>query len=279
MRLSLIVVVFFLIGCEIQERSKVESNEARIESDAANTNRTQEYLMASTLFVQQSAEYRALCFQAFRAAEMQLRNVLADSPRKPAIVLDLDETVLDNSAYSAWQVSTGNPYSSETWAVWTEMAVAPEVPGAGDFLRYADRVGVTLFFVSNRDTSALEPTMKNLRDLNIPQVNESQFLLKTNTSAKEERRKAIVDAGYEIVMLIGDNLGDFHEQWDKRSINTRRALAEEERELFGTRYIVLPNPIYGTWEGALYQYDRSFSDAERDSIRHALLEPANISSK
>lgn len=268
-----LAVSLFFSGCtDFSQKQDEESATARFEN-------TQNYLMASTLFVQQSAEYRALCYQAFRSAEIQLRNVLADSPRRPAIVLDLDETVLDNSAYSAWQVATGNPYSSETWAVWTEMAIAPEVPGAGDFLRYADRVGVTLFYVSNRDSSALEPTMKNLRDLNIPQVKESQFMLKTNTSGKEERRKAIVDAGYEIVMLIGDNLGDFHEQWDKRSINTRRALAEEERELFGTRYIVLPNPIYGTWEGALYQYDRSFSDAERDSIRNSLLEPANISRK
>jgi len=118
--------------------------------------------------------------------------------------------------------------------------------------------------------------MKNMLDLNIPQVNENQFMLKTSTSGKEDRRQAIVDAGYEIVMLIGDNLGDFHEHWDKRSINTRRALVEEERQLFGTQYIVLPNPIYGTWEGALYQYDRSFSDSERDSIRQALLKPANI---
>lgn len=265
MRKGVLYFGILLVGCNCVETPQAETQ---------STPRTQEYLTASTLFVQQSAEYRALCYQAYTAAEDQLLEILERNPEKPAVVLDLDETVLDNSAYTAWQVINDQPYSTDTWALWTDLGEAPEVPGVGRFLRLADSLGVTLFYISNRDSAALQPTIDNMRKLNHPQLDSSQFYLKTTTSDKTERRKAVEEKGHEIVMLIGDNLGDFHEQWDKKSVEERKSLTEESSEHFGRKYIVLPNPIYGTWEGALFEYNRNFNEAQKDSIRRNWMDPA-----
>lgn len=266
MQKGFLFIAVFLVGCNCVEAPETDREPAAL--------RSQEYLTASTLFVQQSAEYRALCYQAFAAAEFQLMELMKDEPKNPAVVLDLDETVLDNSAYTAWQVVNDHPYSTETWALWTDKADAPEVPGVGDFLSLADSLGVTLYYISNRDTSALIPTIDNMRNLNLPQLSPSHFYLKTTTSDKAERRRAVEEAGHEIVMLIGDNLGDFHEKWDKKSVKERRSLTENARDQFGKKYIVLPNPIYGTWEGALFEYNRNFNEAQKDSIRRSWLDPA-----
>jgi len=156
--------------------------------------------------------------------------------------------------------------------------VAREVPGAGEFLRYADSLGVTIFYISNRDSAALKPTIKNMAELNLPQLKEEQFMLKTTTSGKGERRAKVAEMGYEIVMLIGDNLGDFDERWDKQSNGKRGEIKFADRTRFGVEYIVLPNPIYGTWEGEIYQFKRDWADDELDSLRHSALLPAPIGS-
>jgi 5'-nucleotidase (lipoprotein e(P4) family) len=237
---------------------------------------SQEYLVAGTLFTQQAAEYRALCYQAYSLAEMRLLEILKSKPVKPAVVLDLDETVLDNSAFTAWQIASDTPFSEDDWAIWTDLAVAPEVPGVTRFLKLADSLGVTLFYVSNRDSAALHPTIKNMQNLGLPQLGEEHFMLKTTTSGKESRRQAVRDAGYNIVLLIGDNLGDFHHRWDKQQNSARKHWADSLKAEFGQNFIVLPNTLYGTWEGAIYNFDWDLSNEQRDSLRKAALEPAAI---
>jgi len=263
----LIFMVFILSACSEKENQPI--------SDSNPVN-SQEYLVAGTIFTQQAAEYRALCYQAYNLAEMRLLEIIKSNPEKPAVVLDLDETVLDNSSFTAWQITSDTPFSEDDWAIWTDMAVAPEVPGATRFLKFADSLGVTLFYVSNRDSSALQPTIKNMQDLGIPQLGEEHFMLKTTTSGKESRRQAVRDAGHNIVMLIGDNLGDFHHRWDKQQNPVRKHWVDSLYSEFGQNFIVLPNTLYGTWEGALYNFDWSLSNEQRDSLRKAGLEPAEI---
>lgn len=257
-----------LSACQPQSEEITKAQEPQIPS--------QEYLVAATLWVQHSAEYRALCYQAYEWAGLRLHSILQNAPSQPAVILDLDETVLDNSAFTGWQIENDEPFSYDSWAKWTAFAEALEVPGAGDFLRLADSLGVTLFYVSNRDTSALQETIQNMERFNMPQLKPEHFLLKTNTSGKEDRRAEIEGRGYEVVLLIGDNLGDFHEKWDKADTATRQRLTNESRSRFGQDYIVLPNPIYGTWEGALYNFDRSLNDSERDAHRKKALRVAPL---
>ncbi len=266
------IVVMLFAACQPQNNA-VQENASQTQPVAEEN--SQDYLMAATLFVQRAAEYQALCYQAYATATFRLQQSFKEV-ENPAVILDLDETVLDNSPYSGWQVMNNQPYSADTWAKWTDLAAAGEVPGAGAFLRFADSLGVTMFYVSNRDTAALEPTIRNMSDLNMPQLDHKHFLLMTNTSGKKERRQEVQDRGYNVVMLIGDNLGDFHEKWDKQEDNTRGVITENDRKKFGLEYIVLPNPIYGTWEGDIYEFNRSLNDAQRDSIRREVLKVAPI---
>lgn len=248
---------------------------------ADTTLNNQQYLLAATLFVQQSAEYNALCYQAYNIAKERITERLVNtrSGDKPlAVVLDLDETVLDNSAYTAWQIVNNRPFSYETWARWTALGAAPEVPGAGDFLNFANDQGVSLFYVSNRDTAALMPTMENMLQLGHPQIEAEHFLLKTSTSDKTDRRSEIEKLGYDVIMFIGDNLGDFDARYDRQSNDHRRSLTEKDRNLFGINWIVLPNPLYGTWEGAIYNFDRDLSETEKTNLRmKALISDQRIS--
>jgi len=237
---------------------------------------TQEYLVGATLYTQQAAEYRALCYQAYNLAELRLLEALRSNPTRPAVILDLDETVLDNSAYTGWQIAADQPYSPETWARWTELAAAPLVPGAARFLHLADSLGVTLFYVSNRLSGEGPATKRNMLAHNLPQLSPDHFLLKTGSSDKTERRAAITAQGYNVLLLIGDNLGDFDGLWDKQPNDTRNAAADSLRAEFGKRFIVLPNAIYGTWEGAIYQFNWSASPAERDSLRKAALKAVEL---
>lgn len=244
-----------------------------------NTTTEQAYLLGSTLWVQQSAEYQALCIQAYALATERISQrceTREDLSTPLAVVFDLDETVLDNSAYTAWQVANGLAFSNETWALWTDLAAAPAVPGAVEFMNFADSLGVALFYISNRDVSALLPTQKNMRELGIPQTEDHRFLLKTTSSDKTSRRDSVRALGFEIALLIGDNLGDFDGKYDKASVAERAQYVNDDRERFADRYIVLPNPLYGTWEGALYNYDRELTEEQREELRRTQLKPADI---
>jgi 5'-nucleotidase (lipoprotein e(P4) family) len=261
------LATYFLFGCQPV---------ATEDNDNLTTSNSQEYLVASTLFTQQSAEYRALCYQAYSLAEMRLEQLKDSLPARAAVVLDLDETVLDNSPYTAWQIKSGNPYTKETWAKWVEMAEAEAVPGVKQFLSFADGLGIELYYVSNRDTSGLNATMQNMEKLGLPQVEKNHFFLKTTTSNKNPRRDSIAEMGANVVLYIGDNLGDFKHLFDDQPNQNRKKAIDQLKNEVGTRFIILPNTLYGEWEGAVYNFDWSLSDQQRDSARKANLVPADV---
>jgi 5'-nucleotidase (lipoprotein e(P4) family) len=238
---------------------------------------SQVHLLQSTLFVQQAAEYDALCYQAYEVARQRLLNIINSGVEKPAVVLDLDETVLDNSPYTAWQITSNQTFTPETWAKWVDLAEAEAVPGAAAFLHFADSLGAAIFYISNRDENQLDATILNMKKLRLPQSTPSQFLLKQATSDKSSRREAVKSRGHDIVMLIGDNLGDFSEKWDKpATTEDRKSDVSAQRSAFGNTFIVLPNPVYGTWEGAMQGYRRDYSPSQLDSLRRSALRPAKI---
>lgn len=265
---SLLALIF--IGC-------TQRNDENTGEEAAS--KAHDYLTASTLWVQTSAEYKALCYQAYALATDLITERCAergDGDAPIAVVFDLDETVLDNSAYTGWQITNDQAFTPESWAKWTDLAAAPAVPGAVEFTRYADSLGVALFFISNRDVSALESTQRNMVQLGIPQTGADHFYLKTNTSDKTVRRDSVTALGYEIALFIGDALGDFDGKYDKASVAERARGVSTDRSLFGARYIILPNPVYGTWEAALYDYNRELSLPERRQLRENSLISAPI---
>ncbi len=222
----------------------------------------------AVMWYQRAAECRALYYQAFNLAHDRLNQILsADTTgRKMAVVVDIDETVLSNSPWQAYSILKDAPYP-EGWDDWIKSAGADPTPGAVDFLKYAVSHGVNVYYISNRKEDNLQPTIKNLKKWNFPEADVSHVLLKTTTSDKTERRFN-VEKTREIVLMMGDNLGDFQQLFQGKGSEERNALVNQNESKFGRRFIMLPNPMYGEWEGAIYQYHygKTASDKMNDRL-------------
>lgn len=230
-----------------------------------------EYMTLATLWVQNSAEYRALTYQAYNIARERLESYSDNQIReqKLAVVLDLDETVLDNSPYQAKMIRTGLSYHPDTWADWVKMRRARAVPGAKEFLEYAHARGFELIYISNRAMRHMEDTYQNLIELGIP-VKRENMSLRTTQMGKDNRRAHFEDR-YEIALLIGDVMTDFSDVFEDKSTNERHILTDQYAKEFGRRFIILPNPMYGEWERALYGHDRDLSNSEKAKRRRRAL--------
>ncbi|PLW95491.1 MAG: 5'-nucleotidase, lipoprotein e(P4) family [Marinilabiliales bacterium] len=229
------------------------------------------YMQLAISWYQTAAETRALCYQAFNAARMSLDLTLqtAATDKPLAIVFDIDETLLDNSPYQAACVHTGIAYP-DYWKEWIQSVQCEPVPGAVEFVQYADSRGVDVFYVSNRKMHNLDATIENMNKYEFPQVEKSHIMLRETTSNKTPRREKIAET-HNIIMLVGDNLGDFNEEASKKSIEERFAVADKYQNQYGRTYIVLPNPMYGDWEGAMYNFDYSLSPEEKDELRNKVM--------
>jgi 5'-nucleotidase (lipoprotein e(P4) family) len=212
-------------------------------------------LLMATLYNYYAAEYQALCYQAYNVGKERLTQLRNRYPHKKnmAVVVDIDETVLNNSPYQALTIEKNSHYP-QCWDSWCKQAAARPVPGAVAFLRYADSLGFQVFYVTNRSDKLKAPTMKNLKAAGFPQVKVSHLYMKTNTGDKEPRRQEI-EKNYDIVLLAGDNLGDFYEASAKYPERNRKV--ENIQKEFGEKYLVLPNAMYGTWPAALKLYGKN----------------------
>lgn len=219
----------------------------------------------AVLWTQTALEYEASALQAYRLAQMQLDAALADpgwtaaieqqgdaSKLPPAVILDVDETVLDNSYYQARMIRDNTTFAASTWDPWVEEARATAIPGAVEFTRYAAGKGVTVFYVTNRTANLEAATRKNLAAEHFPLSADLDTVLvrgerpEWSASAKGPRR-AFVASQYRILMLVGDDLGDFVVDAAGTPAE-RRARAAAQSEWWGRRWIMLPNPTYGSWE-------------------------------
>jgi acid phosphatase len=248
----------------------------------------------AVLWVQRSAEYRALAMQSYRAAADHLDAALAEThwdalvPEErdnaeataglpPAVILDVDETVLDNSPYQARLVRDGLEYDEVTWAAWVAEKKARAVPGVVEFAKAAQAKGVTLLYLSNRAEHLQDATLANLRAEGLPVKDDSVFLglgifvegCEQNGSEKLCRRR-LAGRQYRVLMQFGDQLGDFAEIV-ANTPQARAELLEAHRDWFGERWWMLPNPTYGSWEPAVFNnaWDQP-REARRQAKREAL---------
>jgi 5'-nucleotidase (lipoprotein e(P4) family) len=239
------------------------------EQQQANT-----YIEAATLYQQASGEARALEYQTYLLARMLLDRDLHNRRIKMqrAIIVDVDETILDNSRYQGMLIKRGVNYP-EGWTDWCNRAEATPIPGALDFLKYAHSRGVRVFYITNRKIAEKDGTARNLKSLGFPEVNDETLLVRTDTESdtKEPRRRSVA-ARYHIVLLMGDNLNDFSDVFEKsKTVAARLEATEKNRLQFGTHFIVLPNAMYGDWENAVYDYNLKLSSEEKQAKRRALL--------
>ena len=250
-------------------------------AEAEKNSSLREHSVQSVLWQQTAGEYRALCYQAYNMAQHQLEECIANNPtnQRLAIITDLDETVLDNSPYNAMMIEKDVEYSSDTWKEWGERIAANPVPGAVEFFKQAEAMSVEVFYISNRVENQLEETMKNMELLGMPYLDEDHFFLKTTTSGKEERRQMISDE-FRIIMLMGDNLSDFNQVFDKKGTAERNTLADSLQVEFGRKYIVFPNVMYGDWETkGVYEGKYDWTAEEKDFLRKSKIQGYEYMSK
>jgi acid phosphatase len=219
-------------------------------------------------WMQNAAEYRMSARQAFRLATLQLDKGLSDlswtadlvqrdtggyQSKTPAIILDVDETVLNNSAYSARGIVNEESYSTPTWTAWAAEEKAGAIPGALEFIQYARSKHVRVFYVTNRKDDVKQATINNLRALDFPASED--YILTCDASDGRPRdkisRRAFVAENHRILLLIGDNMGDFCADMDTTNQQERNELAAQREDMLGSRWIILPNAMYGGWDRAL----------------------------
>jgi len=238
----------------------------------------------ATLWMQASAEYEASVRGIFAQARRQLDVALITSDwdalpanernlgsgfedLPPAIIVDLDETMIDNSPFQARNIRDDEVYGSARWLAWSEERRALALPGAREFARYAADRGVSVFYVSNRKHATEHTsTIDNLLTLGFPLPDDrSTLLLKGDPRAPvdpKSARRGVVGAGHRVLLMLGDQLGDFVDPPEDRA--GRQAAMAAHAGWWGERWFMLPNPAYGDWEvGLSLACDPALAAADR----------------
>lgn len=275
-----------LVAASLVACTAAPSRPAAPETEAAVATPAHDNLNA-TLWMQTAAEYEAAVRGVYASARRSLDLALEDhswnalpqgefatgfEAKPAAIIVDADETFIDNSAYQARGVIEERGYTRESWLAWVKAEAARALPGAVEFARYADSRGVTIFYVTNRDApDELAATVANLRKLGFPvAADASNVMLRGDARApaheKGERRR-LIDRDYRVVLMLGDNLGDFLDGINTDAA-TRQTLMAPYADWWGVRWFMLPNPSYGSWQNAVLR------GCEKDTHPRACLRSA-----
>lgn len=256
-RLLLFLPVIFA-ACSSSKQAKTVSSSSNVVVDGK---------LWASVYQQKAAEYKALCFQAYNIAQWRLDQSLQAAGKPKAVVTDIDETFLDNSPYAAKQSLNGKDYDAASWSEWTALGQADTLAGALGFFKYAASKNVEVFYITNREEKERAGTLKNLQKFGFPYADDAHLVMRQpgSSSSKESRRQTLLQT-HDIILLLGDNLGDFSALFDKKNLDERNANTARSAGEFGKRFIVLPNPSYGDWEGALYKYNYKLTTAQKDSV-------------
>lgn len=244
--------------------------------------------MNAVLWMQTAAEYHGNSLVVYQSAAAKLVQVIAATDRTAAveqgemeqcipghacpgaamqkmpaaIVLDIDETVLDNSAYQARLIRDNSEWNAATWEAWVASRKAAAIPGAVEFIKAVKAAGAAVVYITNRSCMPRDnekdpcpqrqDTLENMQALGFPPLAGEDLMLLQNQrpewSASEKRaRREYVAESYRIAMLIGDDLGDLAPDVKNLSIDKRLGEVEKYRDLYGTYWFQLANPTYGSW--------------------------------
>jgi acid phosphatase len=233
---------------------------------------------------QTAIEHDLIYLQTYRDAQARLMPALADKqwdalPKddrvapardlKPAVVLDIDETVLDNSPYQARLIKSGGEYNEADWAAWCNEQRARALPGVVEFTQFAAKHGIAVIYISNRAKDLDQATLANLRKAGLPVAGPESFLgLGTFVEDCEQIgtekgcRRQLISHKYRVLMQFGDQIGDFVTVLANNAEGRQKAM-KPYMDWIGTRWFVLPNPTYGAWEPALFNNDYTAPRDER----------------
>ena len=246
-------------------------------------------LLNAVLWMQRSVEYKASALTAFALARIRLDQALADpnwtgAPREQtgayqslptAVILDIDETILDNSGYQAWMVLKGTTFDPKTWNAYVNTMTSLPIPGALEFAQYADSKGVKVFYVTNRTAEEEPATRKNLEKFGFPMGGNADTMLMTRKqpewgSAKGTRR-AHVARSYRVLLNVGDNFGDFVDEFRGNEAERLKVL-EQHKDRWGREWIMIANPSYGSFESAPFGHDFKLPEGEKRKLKRGALD-------
>lgn len=280
LRILIIFAILFILACT--------TTTSQMRAGAPCGLRDTHERLHGTLFMQTAAEYDTLCRVAYNQARASLDAALKDNSWTAAIeqgagydnlpvalIVDLDETILDNSRFQGRLTKDRIAYNDALWNDWVKKHEAGAIPGAVEFLEYAASRGVVVFYITNRNADEESDTRANLAALSLPLPQSPDVVLARGengwTSSDKSARRAEVAKHYRILLLIGDDLGDFTTGAKDMPAN-RLALASSHAKMWGSRWILLPNAQYGSWESALYDHDFSLPDSDVLARKFAWIE-------
>lgn len=228
------------------------------------------------LWMRTSAEYRALAYQGYNVAMNAVKMAVTDPShqRKPlAIVLDADETVVDNTKLMGESIVNGNGrFDAPWWRQAVHQGKSQAMPGAVEFLNEVHKQGVEIFYVSNRYAPVnLDVTIQNFKELGFPSVDKDHVLLFEKDSDKQPRFDMIAKK-YYVVVYMGDNTGDFPIGTKGKTLAERNAIIDAHKEDFGTTFVVFPNPAYGSWVSTLAKGYQNLSPEEQKQVNNQYLQ-------
>ena len=228
------------------------------------------------LWMRTSAEYRALAYQGYNVAMNAVKMAVTDPShqRKPlAIVLDADETVVDNTKLMGESIVNGNGrFDAPWWRQAVHQGKSQAMPGAVEFLNEVHKQGVEIFYVSNRYAPVnLDVTIQNFKELGFPSVDKDHVLLFEKDSDKQPRFDMIAKK-YYVVLYMGDNAGDFPIGTKGKTLAERNSIIDAHKEDFGTTFVVFPNPAYGSWVSALAKGYQNLSPEEQKQVNNQYLQ-------
>ena len=270
-----------LAGCSAHNPAKPVANAAAAPTPEAARPAADDNLNA-VAWTQTAIEHDLIYLQTYRDAQARLPAALKDKGwdaltkedrvaplkgLKPAVVLDIDETVLDNSPYQARVIRGGGEFNEADWAAWCKEAKARALPGVVEFTQFAAKHGVAVIYISNRAKDLDQATLANPRKKD--QIGESlgTFVQDCEQVGTEKGcRRQLVSRKYRVLMQFGDQIGDFADVIANNAEGRRKAV-EPYLGWVGTRWFVLPNPTYGSWEPALFNNDWSAPRDERHRLK------------
>ena len=281
-RFQILIAGFFIVitalGCTSKDATSIQTPQPDYEASHIPDR------LNSILWIQSSTEYQIVSTQSYLLAKVLLDRGLEDknwtaaveqlddySQLPPAIIVDVDETILDNSAYFARLEYAGTYWDNDLWNNWVLEMYASAVPGSVEFLQYAQSNEVMVFYVTNRLHEHEQATRSNLLSLGFPISDQVDTLLtrkeKKNWDSDKTSRRSFVAEQYRIILLIGDDANDFVSGANNASSEQRNDVLNKYQEYWGEKWIVIPNPILGGWEFALYNFKFGLSDAQKFEIK------------
>lgn len=246
-------------------------------------------MLLATLWTQRSVEYRGNALTVFALARIRLDEALADkswtaAPAEqkadyqalpPAVILDIDETLLDNSRYQVWMLRNNQSFSTKTWNQFCAAQVSTAIPGAVEFTKYADSKGVKVFYITNRGAETEKDTRENMAKLGFPMGgNVNTFLMqngKPEWGSTKGTRRAVITKDYRVLLNIGDNFGDFDDRY--RTSEAERVKAfDSDMAYWGRQWLVIANPTYGSFDTAPFGHDFKKPREEQRKAKWDVLE-------